>query len=1152
MYRKELFYRGLSQIPVYIEDTLTNSPYYFNIVEIPKVFGPGKNSIRFNLNENNLDIYNDVSIEIIDSYGNTVYYETPQYFQSDEKDIRVLTVYLYDNISNGPLTITFVGYAKTGLSGEPIPAEYKNKYNVRYTTVVDFNRFQKNTSRLLFSETPAISISEARKAYVSRSFAPTTIATVSGSGIYRFQQTYPLFELPQGQSFTNDMLNGTLTLTGSTFLPDFSGYVTSSYTTFSAKIINILSSQAAILNFPWTASIFGIGTNSNYGLLNTVNVNSYTLTYNPTPTYTTTNNFNSYINLNISNLDPTSGYLKYVKLYGKSQGDLAQYELIGESLTNNIELLTNSASYIQYDRSNVGYFLDSSSFQNFWNYNPTYLSATFNTSSLFNSLYLNPLVDTTTNDVLFTSNVDINFQKGSAYRLYFNYVRNTDFVLEIYMSGPAFVNKTGIGQRVFYLDSQTFGSAYINLPIDFLAPQTGTGKLQFKILSGNFYISDISLKSGIDQGFNPSNFNSYFPINVKNRDDVYDFKVELIDDNNQINSYEFDNSGSVNIQITGSNQYIGGNDNLLPGRLNLGDSPSGGVSLDGTTNTVSTYGYTGGEGWIMWSGSRNISGSNQPGSGFYFETGAPNYQYFKAVVGGKIESNAFPTSSTPPDLQDYVKKTEFHPFTESIYTFTQSYYTDSASFNNRINNISFDTGSFVKTGSFNTFTSSIHNFTQSINTFTSSVYNFTQSINTFTSSYYTDSSSFNSRITDIVNKTGSFVTTSSFNTFTSSIHNFTQSYYNDSSSFNSRITDIVNKTGSFVTTSSFNNFTQSIHNFTQSYYNDSGSFNSRITDIVNKTGSFVTTSSFNLFTSSIHNFTQSINTFTQSYYNDSGSFNSRITDIVNKTGSFVLTSSFNTYTASAEIRFAKLVGGNTFNGDQTVRDGYVQVESGSKIIKLNNGNIVTTNGIIQLDSGSNQIKLSNNIIRLTGGGSDYTQVGINDIQLFDNATSTITQLSSSIKIEIPGNSRTTINSNNITTTGTVVSPLYLGASSRTECPTGADTVILTYTSGSYSSFILDGYAISQEHPEKYGLQSVYIIQDPITANVFNITSTWPVLSTSASAVYDSRGDIIQQEFFNTGSFQIIADDTGGIVSIIVTNSTGDRINYKTVVKAFTV
>jgi hypothetical protein len=484
------------------------------------------------------------------------------------------------------------------------------------------------------------------------------------------------------------MLNGVLTLTGSSILPDFSGYTTSSFNIFNSRISNIYNSQVAVLNIPWTASILGQGSSPSFGLVNNANVN-YTLTYNPTPNYTPINNFKSFINLKISNLEPASGYLKYIKLYGKSQGSLDQYELLGESLTENSELLINSASYTQFDRSNVGYFLNTSSFQSFWNYNNTYLSASFNTSSLFNSLYLTPLVDTTLNNVLFTSNVDINFQKGSSYRLYFNYVKDTNFILEVYMSGSAFIDKAGNGQRVFYLDSTNFGPTNLNFPIDFLASQTGTGRLQFKIITGSFYISDISLKSGIDQGFNPSNFNSYFPINVKNRNDVYDFKVDFIDDNNQINSYEFDNTGAVNIQVSGSNQYISGNDNLLPGRLNLGESSNSGILLNGSTNTISTHGYQSGSGWIFWSGSQSISGSNQPGSGFYFETGAPYNHYIKAAVGGQVQisgSIAGATGGTTIDTGSFVKTGSFNSFTSSI------------------NNI---TGSFVTTSSFNSYTSSV-------------------------------------------------------------------------------------------------------------------------------------------------------------------------------------------------------------------------------------------------------------------------------------------------------------------------------------------------------------------------------------------------------------------------------------------------------------
>jgi hypothetical protein len=54
--------------------------------------------------------------------------------------------------------------------------------------------------------------------------------------------------------------------------------------------------------------------------------------------------------------------------------------------------------------------------------------------------------------------------------------------------------------------------------------------------------------------------------------------------------------------------------------------------------------------------------------------------------------------------------------TSSFNTFTSSYYTDSASFDTRINNISIDTSSLVTTSSFNAFTSSIYTFTSSIQT----------------------------------------------------------------------------------------------------------------------------------------------------------------------------------------------------------------------------------------------------------------------------------------------------------------------------------------------------------------------------------------------------------------------------------------------------
>ena len=232
------------------------------------------------------------------------------------------------------------------------------------------------------------------------------------------------------------------------------------------------------------------------------------------------------------------------------------------------------------------------------------------------------------------------------------------------MSGSSFKNDSaGFGERVFYLDSSLYGANYQNLPIDFLAPQTGTARLLFKIVTGSFYISDISLKSGVEQGFNPSNFNSYFPINVKSRNDILDFKVDFIDDNGQITSYEFDSANATNVQISGSNFYLEGTDNLVPGSFNLGKTSTSGIVFNGNLSKINTYGYTAGNGFAMWSGSQSISGSIQSGSGMIIETGAPFYHSIKAAYGGKIEIVADGTG-----VAGGVTSASFNAYTSSVQT----------------------------------------------------------------------------------------------------------------------------------------------------------------------------------------------------------------------------------------------------------------------------------------------------------------------------------------------------------------------------------------------------------------------------------------------------------------------------------------------------
>ena len=142
------------------------------------------------------------------------------------------------------------------------------------------------------------------------------------------------------------------------------------------------------------------------------------------------------------------------------------------------------------------------------------------------------------------------------------------------------------------------------------------------------------------------------------------------------------------------------------------------------------------------------------------------------------------------DTSALVNTASFNAYTESINTFTQSYYVDSSSFVDSISSLDGTTTALVQ-GFFDQ-SSQI----SSLETFSSSIKNFTSSINTFTQSYYADSASFASQINNINVDTSFLVTTASFNSFTSSINTFTSSY--NTGSFTGSLTGVLNGTASWA------------------------------------------------------------------------------------------------------------------------------------------------------------------------------------------------------------------------------------------------------------------------------------------------------------------------------------------------------------------
>ena len=191
----------------------------------------------------------------------------------------------------------------------------------------------------------------------------------------------------------------------------------------------------------------------------------------------------------------------------------------------------------------------------------------------------------------------------------------------------------------------------------------------------------------------------------------------------------------------------------------------------------------------------------------------------------QLNDSSFPNNNagaiTPAILRNYNDEVIINTVNQDVYS------TDSASFDSRIDGLTFDSSSLLTTASFNQYTASNDSKINNLNTISASYLTFTQS-------YYVDSASFDSRINNVIAGTG-FVGTASFNAYTAStnseisaIETFTASvstsvgllqtfsssqYKLDSASFSVRIEGIDDDN---VTTASFNSYTQSTNLFTAS------------------------------------------------------------------------------------------------------------------------------------------------------------------------------------------------------------------------------------------------------------------------------------------------------------------------------------------------
>ena len=696
--KRENEYLGLKNLDVLIEDTQPDSKY-FRILECPSVISQGKSSFLIGGSpQGYLKAKTEVKFELVhDLTGEVIYTEAVR--NHWEGGLRRVSIEVYENIEPGPATLYVVGELDPDTSDDPIPTEWQNVYNVRWSKSITINSAAVNSQPILFYKQPRITVGETFSGHVNVTTGSSYTTYLTGSGEPRQElnpivpesntsagglqtpASYPQLDFLNKSKLSIIEENKALTkLTGrrghigsignllQTNSPAPSDYVISVDSTskvdslYVGNIITINDPQVDTSKFtmesyhsvttPYTSSVMKVLNETTFVPKDVFYVND-TRTTPPTlvpaplaSQYITGSyqdlpvqaisyiNYFSFADIQLSDLRTFSGDVHKIKVYVKSDGSLGDFEKIYDSPIESSEVLFDNNENTLL--GNMGYFISLTRLQQYWELyqgkdgNGGSTTITYDSSYIQNAMKVSgdneEYEDTLRVDLI----QDVNFIAGNLYTVRANLYgkklgkKDSNGALSnkgeflVYVKGDAF-NKSSIeashwGSQKFKVPDFPTGVTEYNFGVisgDFIADNTGTGKIQFKVPSGEWYVSDISVKASTDTAFNPDYVRVTAPVpQLRTRPDSLRFLVEFYDVNNNIaDSIIFSDAQS----FTGENTSIGGTDNILSGSMVIGSALGSGIELAGVSSGfIRSIGYsgftsasagTGGPGFMIYSGS---------------------------------------------------------------------------------------------------------------------------------------------------------------------------------------------------------------------------------------------------------------------------------------------------------------------------------------------------------------------------------------------------------------------------------------------------------------------------------------------------------------------------------------------------------------------
>jgi len=519
--------QNLTSFGVFEVDTNPNSKY-FKITEFKDTFTGGKNGFLIEGSEH-LKESTEVKIQILDVEGNSIYYEPgngiPEYYEGTSK---LIAVYIYDDTPIGTAKITILGELKTFIDESgvtlPIPDDWKDVYNVKWEKTFQINKLLSNEDKVRFYRRPVVNIDEIVKP-IFNNVTTTIIQTGSLNGIAQSPiagQKITDVTIPTSYLLKiNDSTNWTGSVIGTTIsIPNLN---------YSPLVDSVINNKNVLVLKPHTDS---------NGLVQNFINEGYTASFNYIEG---ANNLKtaltgSFAKINLSDITTFVGDCARVKIFRKSQSDLADYQFIQEIRLESNELLRDLESTIKNEEF-YGIF-DNTNFKNYWVTSSNNLTTSFNQNYLFNSIKL----DSSGINNFYTSK-SLDITEDTEYSLNFNVRIGSNQVLagnyiNVFLSGSRQSSINGspttiqINQNISTITADSSLLQKNQLSANFKAEQINNAKLYFEIKGNGWHLADVSLRASQETSYSPDSITFIQSVPRSLPEETFLYRFEFYDINN--------------------------------------------------------------------------------------------------------------------------------------------------------------------------------------------------------------------------------------------------------------------------------------------------------------------------------------------------------------------------------------------------------------------------------------------------------------------------------------------------------------------------------------------------------------------------------------------------------------------------------------------